>query len=109
MTARLPDNLDRYFAAQNDHDADGMVAAFALDAEVRDEGRVHLGRQAIREWKLETIAKYGITVRPLSSSNTEDVLTVTASVSGNFPGSPADLTYDFVLDNSGLIRRLEIH
>ena len=109
MAARLPDNLDRYFAAQNDHDADGMVAAFAPDAEVRDEGRVHLGRQAIREWKLETIAKYGITVRPLSASTKGDVLTVTARVSGNFPGSPADLTYDFELDSAGLIRQLDIH
>lgn len=109
MAAQLPDNLDRYFAAQNDHDADGMVAAFAPDAEVRDEGRVHVGRQAIREWKLETIAKYGISIQPLSSSTEGDVLTVTASVSGNFPGSPADLTYDFVLDGAGLIRRLEIH
>jgi hypothetical protein len=36
-------------------------------------------------------------------------VTVIANVSGNFPGSPADLTYAFVLDDAGLIRELEIH
>ena len=108
VAAKLPDNLNRYFAAQNDQDADGMAAAFAPDAAVRDEGRLHLGRKAIREWKRDTISKYGVTVRPLSSTRKGDVLSVTARVAGNFPGSPADLTYDFVLDKAGLIRRLEI-
>jgi hypothetical protein len=106
---KLPDNLRRYFAAQNSHDADGMIACFAPDAEVQDEGRTYIGREAIRQWKIETIAKYGITIEPLTATDQANALTVTAGVTGNFPGSPADLTYDFVLDSSGLIRRLAIH
>lgn len=109
MAATLPVNLNRYFAAQNDHDADGMTAAFAQDAEVHDEGRTYVGRKAIREWKKDTIAKYGVTVQPLTSSQSGSLLTVVARVAGNFPGSPADLTYDFVLDQAGLIQKLEIH
>ena len=109
MAVKLPDNLVRYFAAQNDHDADGMTACFAPDAQVRDEGRTYVGRKAIREWKLETIAKYAITVQPLSSTDDDGVRTVIARVSGNFPGSPVDLTFDFKLDQAGLIHRLEIH
>ena len=109
MAAHVPDTLSRYFTAQNNHDADGMTAAFAPDAEVHDEGRTYVGRKAIREWKVDTIAKYGVTVEPLIATRSGDLLTVVARVAGNFPGSPADLTYHFVLDEAGLIRTLEIH
>jgi hypothetical protein len=109
MPPKLPDTLARYFAAQNSHDADGMTACFAPEAEVRDEGRTYIGRDAIRQWKVETIAKYGISTEPLTATDQGGTLTVTARVTGNFPGSPADLTYDFVLGGSGLIRRLAIH
>ena len=109
MATDLPGILSRYFAAQNDHDADGMTAAFAPDAEVHDEGQTYVGREAIRAWKADTIAKYGVTAQPLTSTQSGDLLTVVARVAGNFPGSPADLTYNFVLDEAGLIRNLEIH
>jgi hypothetical protein len=106
---KLPDNLLRYFAAQNSHDAEGMTACFSPEAEVRDEAHAYIGRDAIRRWKVETIAKYGISIEPLVATENEGTVTVIAKVTGNFPGSPADLTYDFVLDASGLIHRLAIH
>lgn len=108
MAADLPPNLIRYFEAQNAHDADAMSDAFAPDAEVRDEGETHVGRAAIRDWKRETIAKYAATARPIDSARDGETLAVVAEVSGNFPGSPANLTYRFGLDGSGLIRTLEI-
>lgn len=109
MPPKLPDTLHRYFVAQNSHDADGMTACFAPEAEVRDEGHTYNGRDAIRRWKVETIAKYGISIEPLAATDQGNGLRVIASVTGNFPGSAADLTYDFVFDGSGLIRRLAIH
>lgn len=108
MAMELPVGLARYFAAQNAHDIDAMVASFAPDAEVRDEGRTHIGPDAIRAWKAATSAKYAATAEPLRSELDDETLKVTARVSGNFPGSPADLTYAFLLDDAGLIRRLEI-
>lgn len=66
MTNDLTDNLNRYFAAQNDQDVDAMAAAFATNAEVLDEGHTYVGREAIREWKAATSAKYGVTIQPLS-------------------------------------------
>ena len=39
MSPDLPDVHARYFAAQNDHDIDAIVACFAPAAAVRDEGR----------------------------------------------------------------------
>lgn len=109
MPPELPDTLHRYFAAQNSHDADAMTACFAPDAEVQDEGRAYVGKDAIRAWKVGTIAKYGISIEPLAATCQGSTFTVTARVTGNFPGSPADLTYDFVVDASGLIRHLAIH
>ena len=109
MPPSLPDTLRRYFAAQNSHDAEAMADCFASDADVRDEGHTYIGRKAIQQWKVETIAKYGISIEPLTATDQAGTRTVTARVTGNFPGSPADLTYDFVLDGSGLIRRLAIH
>jgi hypothetical protein len=109
VTAELPTSLDHYFAAQNDHDAERMAICFAPDATVRDEGRNIIGRDAIRDWKLETIAKYGVGIQPIDATAEGPSVTVIAKVTGNFPGSPVELTYDFKLDEAGLIHRLEIH
>ena len=109
MPNALPQVLERYFAAQNRHDAQGMTDCFTADAEVRDEGRTYVGREAILEWKKDTIAKYGISIEPLSTSRDGQALTVVGRVFGNFPGSPANLTYKFDLGQDGLIGRLEIH
>lgn len=65
MKPDLPDLLERYFGAQNAHDIDAMVACFAADAAVRDEGRDIIGADAIRSWKQETSTKYRITTEPL--------------------------------------------
>ena len=38
MATKLHSTLEGYFAAANSHDVDGMIAAFADDAVVKDEG-----------------------------------------------------------------------
>lgn len=105
----LPDPLPRYFAAQNALDADLMTACFAPDAVVHDEGGTYIGSEAIRGWKRETIAKYGISIDPLDATRQDDRIVVVARVAGNFPGSPANLTYAFGLSPEGLIRTLDIN
>lgn len=108
MKPDLPDVLDRYFEAQNDHDIDAMVACFASDAEVRDEGRDNVGTDAIRAWKRETSAKYHITAEPIECRVEDDRTIVVVKVSGTFDGSPANLTYRFGFSNDGRIGALEI-
>ena len=109
MTLTLSHNLERYFAAQNAHDAEGMTECFAPDALVRDEGHDYAGRDQILQWKQDTIAKYGISIDPLSLAEQDGQAIVVAKVTGNFPGSPANLTYAFGFDADGLIKSLEIH
>jgi len=108
MPLDLPEPLPRYFAAQNALDADAMTACFAPDAVVHDEGGTYTGGAAIRGWKRDTIAKYGISIEPLEATRQDDKTVVVARVAGNFPGSPADLTYRFGLSPDGLIQTLDI-
>lgn len=108
MTLTLSQNLNRYFAAQNALDAEAMVACFAPDAQVHDEGRDYKGRDEILEWKKDTIAKYGISIEPLRQTEEGDATTIVARVAGNFPGSPAELSYAFGLRDDGLIQTLRI-
>ena len=109
MTPDLPKPLPRYFAAQNALDADLMTACFASDAVVHDEGGTYIGSEAIRGWKQDTIAKYRISIDPLSAAQHDGKTVVLAQVSGNFPGSPAKLSYTFGVSLDGLIRTLDIH
>jgi len=105
MTAGMHSTLERYFAATNRHEVDAMVADFADDAVVKDEGREHRGVPAIREWMKQTIRKYKFKAEPTSVAR--DRTEVGVTVSGDFPGSPIALTYRFQLEGQK-IARLEI-
>lgn len=97
MTISLPQPLAAYFAAKNRHDIDAMLAPFAADATVRDEGRTHANPAAIRGWMIATTAKYEVTVEPREASLADGIWTVAGLVTGDFPGSPAILRYRFTL------------
>ena len=107
MSVKLPTALASYFAATNRRDVDGMIAGFAGDAIVEDEGRQHRGRDAIREWMKETIEKYDFTANPIRSSRMGGKTAVLVSLSGMFPGSPITIQYQFTVE-SRKIARLEI-
>jgi len=108
MDLHLGAPFSAYFDAQNAHDVDGMLACFSEEARVRDEGRDMLGRVAIRAWMDETTRKYRPIIRPTSVAKEDERTTVTAQVSGTFPGSPTELHYRFT--TSGMkIARLEIN
>ena len=108
MTVLLPPVLDRYFAAQNAHDVEAMVACFAPNAAVRDEGRDIIGTQAVRAWKMETSDKYRVAAEPIACRHEDDHTVVTVRVSGRFPRSPANLTYRFGLSADGRISTLKV-
>ena len=109
MPINLPEPLSQYFSAQNALDANSMTACFAPDAVVHDEGSTYTGSEAIRNWKQDTIARYGINIDPLEATQHDDMAVVVARVAGNFPGSPANLTYTFRISPDGLIRTLDIN
>ena len=106
MSIALPPPLDTYFAAVNAHDA-GIALCFAPDAVVHDEREDRIGRVAIRAWADETRRRYRHSVEVLACATAAERVSVTGRVSGDFPGSPIELRYDFTLSD-GLIRRVEI-
>lgn len=98
MTIELPAVVAAYFNAENAHDADGVAACFGADGEVRDERERHQGPDAIRAWKQASSAKYAATVALLDCTPRAHGCVVEGEVSGNFPGSPVVLEFDFQID-----------
>ncbi len=88
MPLDLPEPLPRYFAAQNALDADAMMDCFASDAVVHDEGGIYVGSEAIRRWKHDTIAKYGISIDPLTATQHHNKTAVAARVRRHLPWQP---------------------
>ena len=93
----LPDPIRRYFDADTRDDAAALAGAFAADAVVHDEHATHRGAQAIRDWWQAAKSAYGATAEPLELSDRGDWSVVRARVSGDFPGSPAVLSFNFTL------------
>lgn len=104
MPISVPAPVTAYFAASNAQDIDAAVATFAESAIVVDEGRTYVGRPAILSWLEEVFAKYGVTAEVSEHAVLGDVHRVGALVSGNFPGSPAVLRYQFGLEGEGIVR-----
>lgn len=102
MTIPMPAPVADYFRHANAHDADAVATCFSQDAEVRDEGHVYRGRDAIRAWKRATSARYGAMAHPLACETTSSGCIVRAEVSGNFPGSPARIVFDFSVDGPAI-------
>jgi DNA-directed RNA polymerase subunit F len=107
MSIDLPTPIAIYIAAENRGDTEAMAQCFAEHAVVRDEGQTIEGLAAIKRWKAETKKKYQHTVEPLASIQKDGKTIVTSRLTGNFPGSPIELRFIFVLD-SNKIASLEI-
>jgi len=97
MKSALPAPIEIYLQADAGIDEGLFSACFAADAEVRDEGHTIRGLEAIKAWKREAKRKYQYQVSPLAVSQDGDTVFLTARLAGNFPGSPVELTYRFVL------------
>ena len=107
MTLDLPEPLSEYFAAANTDDAGRIAACFAENATVHDENDDFVGRAAIRQWAADARAKYSFQSEPFTIEGNAGRPVVTAHVTGDFPGSPVDLSYRFVIID-GAIAALSI-
>ena len=99
MTIKLPEVIERYIAASNEHNVASILACFSDEAVVRDEGETLQGKQAIEAWIAATIKKYKFHFRPLDLKNEGREAVVAVEVSGTFKGSPVNLDYHFILED----------
>ncbi|SCY54020.1 nuclear transport factor 2 family protein [Paracoccus tibetensis] len=95
---QLPRPIQTYFTARAPQDGNALAAVFGPTAVVHDEGQVHRGSQAIRAWWLAAKAKYRHHAEPINIAQTGDKTVVRAIVTGDFPGSPAVLSFTFGLE-----------
>ncbi len=103
-----PEVVVRYLQAAPGGDVDTLVGCFTDDAEVIDEDQTFRGHDEIRRWRETVASKFTYTI------DVEDVETlsahvhvVTARLEGDFPGSPVQLDFRFILQE-GLISALSI-
>lgn len=103
-TMKLPATLANYIEAANAGAGAAAVEFFSESAVVQDEGAEHRGHAAIRAWIEETAGKYQFRIVPLAMRQSHDHRVLRCRVSGNFPGSPAELDFDFVLSEGKIVR-----
>jgi hypothetical protein len=103
----LPTPVQAYFEQDSAPDGAAPLHAFAPDAVVRDEGKLHVGHDAIDAWWRAAKVKVRSYAEPREVCEQVEGVTVRAVVNGEFPGSPVVLTFDFRL-NDAKISALEI-
>lgn len=101
---QLPHLISDFVQANNEHNCDAILACFAKDALVQDEGNDIYGTDAIQKWLKESIQNYQFTLEVLSLKKNENEIILTAQVSGTFDGSPIPLDYHFTICDDKIIR-----
>lgn len=103
MSMRLPPVIHAYFDAEKSRDAEAASRRFAKTAIVRDDGESYVGRDSIQKWMADSIEKHACTVEPFSVADDGSRIIVISHVAGEFPGSPVDLRYFFILENDRIV------
>lgn len=103
----LPEPISGYFDADKALGGGAPTQVFTPTAVVFDEGRSHVGHEAIAAWWRGAKQKYQHTAVPIEFNERDALAEVRAVVTGRFPGSPATLTFVFGLEG-GRISSLKI-
>ncbi len=104
---QLPKLIERFVATQNNYNSEAYTECFTETAIVHDEGKTHTGKAAIRQWIEEANDKYRSQMKPLNYEQSGPNGTLTAEVSGTFPGSPIVLQFHLRLKDD-LIDSLKV-
>lgn len=105
---KLPPPIQDYIDADGRNDGAAVIASFAPDAVVKDEGQTYVGSIAIGTWWRTSKFAYKHSIEPFEIIEMSDVIEPLAKVIGQFPGSPATITFAFELGSSR-ITALEVN
>lgn len=75
-----------------------LAELFTEDAVVHDDGRTHVGLDAIRAWTDAVASAFTFTRTVTDTTTAGNAVVVRTRVAGDFPGSPVDLHHHFSLD-----------
>lgn len=105
--AFLPQPIAAYFQACDAYDAALLADCFAPDAILRDEGMEHVGPEAISRHILNANREAKVSFEITDHGQQNGEVIVTATLTGEFEGSPLPLDFHFTLAG-GKIRVLNI-
>jgi ketosteroid isomerase-like protein len=95
----LPLPIPTFYHASDVYDADLLASCFAEDAMLVDEGEEYHGPEAVSGHIMSAnrAAKVKTAITNCVEKNGETI--VTATISGNFSGSPIPLDFHFIINN----------
>ncbi|HWQ43641.1 MAG TPA: nuclear transport factor 2 family protein [Desulfosporosinus sp.] len=99
MSLQLPQVIETYFQASNSYDSSLLASCFAENAVLYDEGLTYRGPAAIEEHIVETNNKLSVKTEVTNAVEKNGETIITATLSGNFEGSPIPLDFHFTLEN----------
>lgn len=99
MSTNFPKTIETYFRALNIYDSQLLAECFAEDAILHDEGKGYQGPAAIKAHIVEINNELKVKTVVTNSVELNGKTIVTATVSGNFDGSPITLDFHFTLVN----------
>jgi ketosteroid isomerase-like protein len=100
---KLPSLITEFVNASNNRDSNAVIACFAENAIVHDEGQEMRGLSAIKEWSDKGFEKYQYVIEPIGIADTGERAVLTSTVSGSFPGSPVSLDFNFVIHQDRIV------
>lgn len=103
VSISLQSPLADFFAATNARDTEALFALFAPGATVDDEGFQYRGLDSIRGWIAETVERFRFNIDVVDASLAAERASVVGVVTGDFSGSPAQVRYDFKLDQHKIV------
>lgn len=80
----MPLIIAAFVKAKNDRDKNAVVACFADDAVVQDEGQEMHGLTAIKEWSHKSFQKYQFTIDPTGIVEGDKEIILTATLTATF-------------------------
>ncbi|EGO65658.1 nuclear transport factor 2 family protein [Acetonema longum] len=103
----LPQPIAAYYHASDVYDYDLLAACFTADAILVDEGKEYHGPEAVSRHILKANRDANVITEITNCVEKNSETVVTATISGNFDGSPIPLDFHFTLNN-GKIKSLNI-
>lgn len=97
MNIKLPQSIETFFETSNSYDSSLLAECFAGDAVLYDEGMTHRGPAAIKEHFEKANNDLSVKTEVTAAVEKNGGVTVTATITGNFDGSPVALDYYFTL------------
>ncbi|MET0187791.1 MAG: nuclear transport factor 2 family protein [Pseudonocardia sediminis] len=102
-----PTVVETYLSTPKEAAAPLVGELFTADAVVHDEGRTHVGADAIRAWTTGVASAFTFTRTVTEVLRRGDAVVASVHLDGDFPGSPVDLHHHFTV-SGGRIAALTI-